>query len=119
MPTFRVVALSETARRIRAAMAYGGFKGRDALAEAIELSPSTLQRIEGVAEPTRPPKRSELWAIADACKVPMWFLESGWQGASGEPPGDVDEIAKRALSDLKKDDDSPATERGRRAGGEG
>lgn len=97
MPTFRVVALSETARRIRAAMAYGGYKGRDALAEAIEISPSTLQRIEGVAEPTRELKRSELLAIAEACDVPVWFLESGWEGLRGS----VDAEAQDALADLE------------------
>ncbi len=105
MPTFRGVELSETGRRIRAAMAYGGYKGRDALAEAIQLSSSTLQRIEGVAEPARPPKRSELLAIADACDVPMWFLEGGWEGWRKS----VDSKAQDALADLEKHRQRPST----------
>jgi transcriptional regulator with XRE-family HTH domain len=77
-------------------MAYGGFKGRDELADAIEISSSTLQRIEGLAEPARAPKRSELLAIAEACDVPMWFLEGGWEGWRRS----VDAEAQDALADL-------------------
>lgn len=82
------MALNETARRIRVAMTYGGFRGRRELAEAIESSAATLQRIEGVAEPARPPKRSELLAIADATGVPMWFLEGGWDGWRATGPSE-------------------------------
>lgn len=67
-------------RRIRAARAYGGFRNRAALADRLELSKETVQRIEGGQ---REVKRSELLAIAEACKVPMWFLEGGWEGWRG------------------------------------
>lgn len=85
-------------------MAYGGYAGREALAEAIEISPSTLQRIEGLAEPARPLKRAELLAIAEACNVPVWFLEHGWTGREVSlPPGaDVDTEGRRALADLDR-----------------
>lgn len=85
------VKIPERARRIRAAMAYGGFAGRKDLADAIEGSATTLQRIEGVAKPEREPKRAELLAIADVTGAPMWFLEGGWgnyPGATGRGEGD-------------------------------
>jgi hypothetical protein len=63
------------------------------------MSESTLQRIE---HDDRPVKRAELLAIAEVCKVPMWFLESGWDGwREAPPPGAVDEEARAALNDIE------------------
>lgn len=78
------MAASEIGRRVRAARAYAGFRNRATLAQRLELSKETVQRIEGGE---REVKRSELLAIAEACEVPMWFLEEGWEGwreASGD-----------------------------------
>ena len=71
---------SEIGRRVRAARAYAGFRNRATLAQRLELSKETVQRIEGGE---REVKRSELLAIAEACEVPMWFLEGGWEGWRG------------------------------------
>jgi transcriptional regulator with XRE-family HTH domain len=90
---------SNIGRRIRAAEAFGGFAGRRELAEAIESSPSTLQRIESGA---RTAKRAELLAIAEACEVPVWFLERGWDGwRDAGAPKDVDAIGRRAVEDIE------------------
>ncbi len=71
-------------RRIRAARAFGGFNSRLELAQRLQISKETLQRMEGGM---REPKRSELLAIAEACEVPMWFLSNGWSGWSEERGG--------------------------------
>lgn len=51
----------------------------------------------------RSPKRSELLAIAEACDVPMWFLEGGWEGWRDTPRRQsVDEEGRAALRDLER-----------------
>lgn len=105
--------LSDAARRFRAARAFAGFRGRTDFAKAIQISPATLQRIEGVSEPSRPAKRSELLAIADVTGVPMWFLEGGWDGWRATGPGEAggsrsdstDEKARQAKGDLQRGGD--------------
>lgn len=99
---------SETSRRIRAARAYAGFRNRAALAERLELSKETLQRIE-VGQ--REVKRSELLAIAEACEVPMWFLEGGWEGwhaldRRGEDPSPHNPRTLRRLGTPEKQSES-------------
>lgn len=95
------MAKSEIGRRVRAARAYAGFRNRAALAARLELSKETVQRIEGGQ---REVKRSELLAIAEACGVPMWFLEDGWEGRQGaevpaEEPPPHDPRSLRRLGD--------------------
>ena len=63
------------------------------LAKTLEISPATFTRIE---LGQRTPKRSELLAIAEACEVPMWFLEGGWEGWRT----DVDQSARAALHEI-------------------
>jgi len=75
----------ELGRRIRAARVYAGFDGRPELAKILETSEPTLQRIE---LGDRAVKRPELLAIAEACKVPMWFLERGWDGWRSTEPSE-------------------------------
>ena len=82
----------ETGRRLKAARGYGGLS-QPALARALEVSEGTIKNIE---LGKRPPRRSELLAIAEACEVPMWFLEGGWEGWRGS----VDAKAQDALTDL-------------------
>lgn len=87
----------EQGRRIRAARVYAGIDARPALAEILEMSEPTLQRIENG---DRPVKRAELLAIAEACEVPMWFLENGWQGwMKGITPGELRQIADELPSE--------------------
>jgi transcriptional regulator with XRE-family HTH domain len=93
------MARSEIGRRVRAARAYAGFRNRAALAERLELSKETVQRIEGGR---REVKRSELLAIAEACEVPMWFLEEGWEGWEKEPQGPAEEPAPHRPQDLRR-----------------
>lgn len=82
----------ESGRRIRAARGYAKLSQPD-LAKVLEVSDGTVKNIE---LGRREPKRSELLAIADACKVPIWFLERGWEGWRG----DVDDLAGRALREI-------------------
>lgn len=77
------------------------------MAAVLQMSDKTYKLIE---LDHREPKRSELLAIAEACEVPMWFLEGGWDNY----PGSVDEQARRALADVEE-----AGENQRRAGGRG
>lgn len=63
----------ELGRRVRAARTLGGFKRAEDLAAAIELSRTTILKIE---RGERRPKRFELWAIAEVCHVPREFFES-------------------------------------------
>lgn len=90
---------SETGRRIRTARAYGGFRNRATLAERLEVSKETVQRIEGGQ---REVKRSELLAIAEACGVPMWFLEDGWEGWRGTAGTSTEEPEPHSPRDLKR-----------------
>lgn len=91
--------MSDIGRRIRAARAYGGFRNRAALAERLELSKETVQRIEGGR---REVKRSELLAIAEACEVPMWFLEEGWEGWEQATNGPAEDPAPHRPQDLRR-----------------
>lgn len=88
------MADSEIARRVRAARIYGGLSRRD-LARRLEVSEGTLINTElGKRHAPRP----ELLAIAEACDVPMWFLERGWDGWRSETS--VDDLGRQALEDL-------------------
>lgn len=93
------MALVEIARRLRAARAYGGFRGRQDFTEAIEMSPSTLQRIE---DGKRPLREGERLLIARKCGVPEWFLESGWDGRRRQGGGSIDDLAQKALVDIQR-----------------
>lgn len=63
----------ETARRVRAAMAYANMS-RDVAAEILGVSIATLNRITTTrGEPRRVDLR-DLWRLADACALPReWF----------------------------------------------
>jgi transcriptional regulator with XRE-family HTH domain len=90
---------SETGRRIRTARAYAGLRNRSTLAERLEVSKETVQRMEGGQ---REVKRSELLAIAEACGVPMWFLENGWEGWRSKTGAPADEPEPHSPRDLKR-----------------
>ena len=94
---------NEIGRRIRAARAFGGFSSRLELATRLQMSKETLQRIEAGQ---REPKRSELLAIAEACDVPMWFLDHGWAGAgrAGQGRGEPKALTGRDLRHLGGDE---------------
>lgn len=65
---------SEVQQRVKAARAYADLS-RKQLAEALDMSVDTLQRIEAG---TRKPKKIELLGIENATGVPLWFLETGF-----------------------------------------
>lgn len=66
------------AARIRAARAYAGLK-QEELADALGVDVQTIKRREAG---TSPPRRGELVAIADICKVPVGFLKRGFAEAN-------------------------------------
>jgi transcriptional regulator with XRE-family HTH domain len=61
----------EIARRVRAARAYSGLSVND-LADAVGLGVQTIKRIESGKRTARP---FEIWAIAEACKLPREFFD--------------------------------------------
>jgi transcriptional regulator with XRE-family HTH domain len=82
--------VEELAKRIRAARVYAGLS-REELAEHLEVHERTQINTElGKRHVPRP----ELLAIAEACKVPIWFLEHGWKGWMKEvSPEELRQIA--------------------------
>lgn len=72
-----LVAPSESARRVRAAIAYSGLDHEE-VAERTYIHAGTIRRIASRTKP-RPATIEELWAIADACNVPRAFMEHGFQ----------------------------------------
>jgi len=94
----------EWAPRIRAARGYAGLSQPE-LAKRLEVSIGTIKRTE---LGDRKPKRSELLAIADICKVPMWFLEAGWDGWRG----DVEDLGEHALGEVGRRGGKDAREAG-------
>lgn len=83
---------AELPPRLRAARAYAGLTQPE-LASRIELGQVTYALSE---KGQRSTPRRELLAIAEACGVPMWFLEGGWDAWRGE----VDAAGKRALESV-------------------
>lgn len=78
-----VAAPGQYGSRIAAAREYARLS-RDQLAAAIEVSATTIGRWERDENP--PPRRPMRQAIARACDVPEWFLETGF-GTSGGSAG--------------------------------
>lgn len=89
--------MEDLQRRLRAARGYAGLSQKD-IANRLEISDKTYKLTE-LGE--RSLKRPELLAIAEACDVPMWFLEGGWEGWRRE----VDELGRQALRDLESSED--------------
>lgn len=76
--------------RLRAARAFAGLTQPE-LADKIELGQVTYALSE---KGQRETPRRELLAIAEACEVPMWFLEHGWKGwMKGISPEELRQIA--------------------------
>jgi transcriptional regulator with XRE-family HTH domain len=88
--------MADLPARLRAARAFADLTQPE-LAAKIELGEVTYASSE---RGQRAAPRRELLAIAEACKVPMWFLEHGWEGWRGS----VDDVARRALDDLDDDE---------------
>lgn len=102
--------MSGLPNRLRAARAFADLTQPE-LAAKIELGEVTYASSE---RGQRSVPRRELLAIAEACEVPMWFLEGGWEGwrAPARSERSVDEEAQEALEDLD------VSESPRKAGGE-
>jgi transcriptional regulator with XRE-family HTH domain len=80
-------------RRARAAMEYAGLGWRD-LAKRSGLSPDTVRRIVSRTSP-RGFKNSDEWnAIAQACDVPISFLERGFDAPQQAGGDDTDVVAQ-------------------------
>ncbi len=73
----------ETARRVRAAQGYSGYRRIEDLAKASGVSKDILRRLVLRKNP-HAADRDQLEAIADACEVPYWFVEHGFN-----PPAEV------------------------------
>lgn len=84
--------MADLPARLRAARAFADLTQPE-LAERIELGEVTYASSE---RGQRDVPRRELLAIAEVCKVPMWFLEDGWDGWRGS----VDSEARQALDEL-------------------
>jgi transcriptional regulator with XRE-family HTH domain len=97
-----LVDCEEAARRVRAAMAYAGLDQQQAV-KASGIPISTLRRIVATKSP-RGASMEELWAIADACRVPRWFMEEGFSrtaNASDELEARVERIEVVLSTGLK------------------
>jgi hypothetical protein len=81
---------TEMRRRLEAARGYGGFRGREDFGVAVDMSPSTQQRVERGDRALGPAERL---LISKVCDVPEWFLEGGWDGWRQED-GDPTEIQR-------------------------
>mgnify|MGYP000963997966 CR=1 FL=1 len=68
--------------RIHAARSYAGIS-REQLAELLDVAAITVGRYER-NEIT--PKRPAVHAIARACGVPDWFVETGFENDESPPP---------------------------------
>lgn len=79
----QLISPAEAAARVRAALAYSGME-YEQLSEKTKIPVGTLR---GITSRTRPTSGTleRLWAIADACGVPRWFVEHGF-----EPPAEMD-----------------------------
>jgi hypothetical protein len=75
----------ETARRVRAALAYADIKVRGNSEERFQIGEATMRRITSSTDP-RGATIEELWRIADACGVPREFLLSGFGRYDEEEP---------------------------------
>lgn len=94
-------------RRIETARAYGGFKSQEALAKRIGMTKQPfLERLRGKI----PWRRGDILAIAEACQVPVWFLEEGWD-VEVTSPGTGDPSVDLGLS-LEEDSDDREDEHG-------
>jgi transcriptional regulator with XRE-family HTH domain len=78
-----LVDAEETARRVRAAQGYSGYRRIEDLAQASGVSKDILRRLVLRKNP-QAADRDQLEAIADACEVPYWFVEHGFN-----PPAEV------------------------------
>lgn len=72
----QLVDSREAALRTRAAIAYSG-KEQSEIAELSGIPLYTIRRIVSLANPRGAPIE-ELWLIADACTIPRWFMEAGF-----------------------------------------
>lgn len=79
--------IDEMRHRVDAAMAYAGLNA-DELAERLKFSKSSLNRKRIGEYEWRP---GDLFEIARVCRVPLWFLRSGWPPATAEELREVGE----------------------------
>lgn len=80
------------AARARAALAYAAINVRDST-KRVGIHSSTMTRIVSPSNP-RGASLEELWAIADACKVPRSFMERGFEALDeAETAARLDQVA--------------------------
>lgn len=82
------------AARVRAALAYANIKVKDS-GKRVGISAATMARIVSPTDP-RGADGDQLDLIADACGVPRWFLERGFDvkpaGANANGDSEVREL---------------------------
>jgi transcriptional regulator with XRE-family HTH domain len=64
-------------RRIKAARHFAGLRNIRDLSKAINLDGFSVGTLRDMEQGRKDPNRQELRVIADACNVPLWFLEEG------------------------------------------
>lgn len=92
----RLIDASAAASRARAAIAFANIRHAD-LAARTGISVPTLRRIVSADTP-RGASIEELWAIADATRVPRAFMEHGFTQAApaGDQPVSDDQLRNAA-----------------------
>jgi hypothetical protein len=102
----RLIAPSETAKRVRAAIAYSGLEHADVI-ERTGIKRPTLRRMVARTDP-RAASLEEMRAIADVCGVPRAFMEEGFAPLTARASTleeRVDELDRRLRSVLDERQD--------------
>ena len=80
----------EMRKRVRAALGYAGLS-QTALEEKVKLSRSSVYRR---SKGDYSFESGELFEIAEACNVPLWFLKYGWEGWRGNATGQPEDAGE-------------------------
>lgn len=95
----------ETARRVRAALAYAGIDVKDT-DEKVGITTATMARIVSQTKPRGFQKAGELEKVAGACEVPEDFLRYGWAredpdilGRLSKLESEMDAVLKRLVAE--------------------
>jgi len=75
-----LISPPEAARRVRAALAYAGTSHAD-ISKATGITAGTLRNMTSHSRPSGG-SLDRLYLIAEACGVPRWFMEHGFDGAT-------------------------------------
>lgn len=96
-PVDDLVDSKESARRLRAAIAYAGYELKE-FAELHQMSVGTLRNWTARTERATKPDLELRLQIADQCGVPRWFMEHGWafpQASTNDLQSEVRELREQ------------------------